>query len=225
MTQTNGSANGVAGDASESPSPSEILDLSASCVRFVKRSTGVELDGTPETLPLLDHYLRENAAAAATREEAREVVVLAAGAYIGELVRRAHASWWRLEDGIAEARIELRDVFLAFSPMQTIRDAFDAHAAAAEKNAKAAVDADAAVDAEAEVDADERDPDAAAFELDDADRADVEMRLAELPHVSREEYYAPSTRLEVIDIAVDAIRTKRVAAGDPELTLEPADYD
>ena len=207
MASTNGTVNGVAGDASDAASPTEIVDLAASCVRFVQRSTGVALDGTPETLPLLDHYLRTGASAAASREEARDVVVLAAGAYVGEIVRRAHASWWRLDDGIGEARIELRDVFLAFSPMQMVRDALDAYAAPPD---------------EAEGD---RDADAAAFELDDADRPDVEARLAELPAVTREEYYAPSTRVEVLDIAVDAIRSRRLAQGDPELSLEPPDYD
>ena len=209
MASTNGTQNGVAGDASDAPSPPELVDLAASCVRFVQRSTGVALDGTPETLPLLDHYLRTGASAAASREEARDVVVLAAGAYMGELVRRCHASWWRLDDGIGDARVELRDVFLSFSPMQMVRDAIDAYAA---PPAEGASDED-------------RDPDAASFELDDADRPDVEARLAELPAVPRDEYYAPSTRLEVLDIAVEAIRSRRIALGDPELALEPADYD
>jgi hypothetical protein len=204
VSTSDGSTNGVTPHPADAPSPDEIVDLAASCVRFVERATKIALDGSPETLPILDHYLKGSANPAAAREEARELVVLAAGAYLGEIVRKRYPSWWRLEDGLVEARIELRDVFLAFSPMQMVRDALDAYMASDEG---------------------ERDNDAAVFELDDADRPDVEMRLAELPAVPPEEYYAPSTRLEVLDIAVDAIRTKRIASGDPELALEPEDYD
>jgi hypothetical protein len=53
----------------------------------------------------------------------------------------------------------------------------------------------------------------------------VTARLAELPPVSDAEYYAPSTRLEVIDIAVEAIRSRRIAAGEEaEASLDPDDY-
>jgi len=204
VSTSDGSTNGVTPHPADAQSPAEIVDLAASCVRFVERATKVALDGSPETLPILDHYLKGSASPAAAREEARELVVLAAGAYLGEIVRKRYPSWWRLDDGVTEARIEFRDVFLAFSPMQMVRDALDAYAASDEG---------------------ERDSDAAFFELDDADRPDVEMRLAELPPVPHEEYYAPSTRIEVLDIAVDAIRAKRIASGDPELALEPEDYD
>jgi hypothetical protein len=67
--------------------------------------------------------------------------------------------------------------------------------------------------------------DLASFELDEADREAVLARLGELPEVPVEEYYAPSTRLEVLDIVVDAVRAKHLAAAEPELALEPEDYD
>src|SRR5438132_977199 len=72
-----------------------------------------------------------------------------------------------------------------------------------------------------------RDPaEDASLELDDADREAVVDRLADLPPVSDDEYYAPSTRIEVIDIAVEAIRARRMAAGeDADDALTPDDYD
>jgi hypothetical protein len=202
--------NGVAQNPAELASPSEIVDLAAACVRYVERATGVALDYTPETLPILDHYLKGADAGSGERAEARELVVLAAGAYFGEIVRKRYASWWRIEGGLESARVELREMFLAFSPMDMVRQALDAHAATASS---------------AGDDATESPGDDASFDLDDADRAAVHARLAELPEVPADEYYAPSTRLEVLDIAADAIRARRLAESEPELDLEPGDYD
>jgi hypothetical protein len=61
--------------------------------------------------------------------------------------------------------------------------------------------------------------------VDELDRAAVRARLDRLPPVTEEEYWAPSTRLEVIDIALDAIQAQYLA--DPARRREhgPADYD
>ncbi len=186
------------------PAPAAIDDLAGACVRFVQRALGVELDYTPETLPLLDHYLDAARSAARDKPEPAEVVVEAAGAYLGEVVRRRHPSWWRIDDGPHAARLEFRDLFLSFSPMDMIRDALAA-APAEDDGAGLAFDL-------------------ASFELDEADRPAVTARLGELPDVPFEEYYAPSTRVEVLDIVVDAVRARRLADGDPELELEAEDY-
>jgi hypothetical protein len=65
---------------------------------------------------------------------------------------------------------------------------------------------------------------ATSFDVDDDDREAVAARLAELPPVDEEEYRAPSTRLEVLDIVVDTIRQKHAAEEQPPLALEPEDY-
>jgi hypothetical protein len=181
-----------------------ITDLAQACVAFVERALGVKLDYTPETLPLLDHYLDMTRQTARDKPEAVEVVVGASAAYLGEVIRRRYTSWWRLEADAAPARIEFRDLFLSFSPADMIRDAILATSEAASGLGLTL--------------------DLASFELDDTDREAVLARLAELPAVSVEEYYAPSTRVEVLDIIIDAVRSHRLAAGDPELTLEPDDY-
>lgn len=184
-------------------SPTPILDLAASCVRFVERSVGVRLDYRAETMPLLDHWLKEARAAAVERPEAALLLTHAAGAYFGEVVRRRHASWWRAEEGgdPSAFRIELRDVFLSFSPADVARDALQL----------------------------DRDPDGeplevTSYDLDEADRDAVASRLAELPQVSEDEYRAPSTRLEVLDIVVEAIRQVQASEERPALALEPDDY-
>jgi hypothetical protein len=186
-------------ERAEEPPPAQVRDLAEACVRFVQRALGVQLDYEPETLPLLDHYVEQGRQAAAARPEAAAVVAHAAGAYLGEVVRRRYPSWWRAEgEDPALWRIELGPVFLSFSPVAMITDAL--------------------------VRGEEGAPDEG-LEMEDADREAVAARLAELPEVPEEEFFAPSTRLEVIDIAVDAIRARRMAAGEPDAALRPEDYE
>lgn len=187
------------------PPPARVRDLADACVRFVERALGVTLDYEPETLPVLDHWVQQARGEASARPEAAAVVAHAAGAYFGEVVRRRYASWWRVEgDDPGAFRVELEPVYLSFSPVQLIADALF-HGGEAE--------------AEAEAESMEQ------LEIDDADREAVAARLAELPPVPEDEFFAPSTRLEVIDIAVDAIRARRLADGEPEASLGPADYE
>src|SRR5690606_38443544 len=104
--------------------PDHVLDLAASCVRFVLRAVNIQLDYTAETLPILDHWLRTGKEAAAERPEAAPLLAHARGAYSGEVVRPRPASRWRTDDEDPGAhRIELRDVFLSFAPVDVARDA------------------------------------------------------------------------------------------------------
>jgi hypothetical protein len=183
-----------------------VRELAEACVRFVERAIGVRLDYEPETLSILDHYVEQSRKAAAERPEAAAPTVTAlvahtAGAYLGEVVRRRYPSWWRIEgDDPADWRIELEPVYLSFSPVQLVADALlrDRDQEPGER-----------------------------LELEDVDRDAVAARLAELPEVPEDEFFAPSTRLEVIDIAVEAIRARRMGEGegDPgDAALGPDDY-
>ena len=196
----NGSGRAAPGERRVDPAPEKVRDLAEACVRFVQRSLKVELDYEPETLPLLDHYLNGAREAAGQRPAAGVLVAHAAGAYLGEVVRRRYPSWWRLDgDDPGAWRIELEPVYLSFSPVQLVADALYR---------------------EGDLEASER------LELEEEDRQAVAARLAELPPVDEDEFYAPSTRLEVIDIAVEAIRARRLAAGDEgDALLGPHDYE
>lgn len=195
------------------PPPQVIADLAASCVRYVERSLGVSLDYTAETLPLLDHYLAEaqKALVAQSEEDPKAplttlpLLVHTAGAYFGEVVRRRYPSWWRIEgDDPMAYRIELETAYLALSPMLFVYEALARGLA---------------------LHGDEAAFEAAQIEMDEEDQKAAAERLAEL-EVDAEEYYAPSTRLEAIDVCVDTIRTRRLAAGDPvEMALTPEDYE
>ena len=195
------------------PPPAVIAELADSCVRYVERSLGVKLDFTAETLPLLDHYLAEAQKALVAQSEADAnaakttlpLLVHTAGAYFGEIVRRRYPSWWRIEGSDPMTfRIELETAYLALSPMLFMYEALARGLA---------------------LRGDEAVFEAAQIEMDEEDQKDAAARLADL-EVDDEEYYAPSTRLEAIDVCVETIRSRRLAAGDPvEMALTPEDYE
>jgi hypothetical protein len=65
---------------------------------------------------------------------------------------------------------------------------------------------------------------AAAVELDADDRDLVAARLSVLPSVREEEYYLLSTRLEVVEIVVDALLAQR-PSGARDVELDWEDYE
>ncbi len=182
--------------------PTEVLDLAMACVQFVDRAIGVRLDFTVETLPILDHYLAEARKTLRSKAEHEPALVVAsaAGAYVGEVVRRRFPSFWVLTPADqTEHRLQFMRLFLTVKPVIWVMDALtweDAHGA------------DGAL----------------AMILEPDDRKFVAPRLAELPAVTDEEFVRPSTRVEVLDIVVEAITTKQSADGDPPLSLEAEDY-
>lgn len=161
------------------PQPASLEEFAQSCVRFVEKAVGLTLDFTPETLPVLDHYLRSARDLSAQRPESIPLLTAAAGAYIGELLRRRHPCTWNQDDD------DPMGWFLEFDDhLMTVYPVAIAHVAIAGEDA----------DAEFEV-----------IQFKDDEREVVSAHLAELPAVSAEEYLAPSTRVEVIDIAVDLL--------------------
>lgn len=184
----------------EQPTPDALKDLATSCVGFVERAVGVKLDFTAESLPLLDHYLTQSRAAGSERPDAIELVTQAGGAYLGEVVRRKHPCWWRITEG-EDARLEFRDVYLSLSTVAMVR------AALAGPEAATADDAELM----------------ALFEMEDSDRERARVRLADLPAVSEDEFFALSTRIEVLDIVVDSILNAQTQENQ-RLTLRPEDY-
>lgn len=228
----------------EEPAPGPVADLAEGCVRFVEKALGVRLDYTPETLPVLDHYLAEARGDAAAHEETLDLLAQAAGAYFGEVIRKKHPSWWRTDsDDPLQWRVELEAVYLAFSPMLFVREALLRPVEAEEEPERPRDEDDDEEEEEDEDELEDRAPglaaaaqgaaegesaaesEAAPLILEEEDRWAVSARLAELPPVTEAEYYATSTRLEVIDIAVEEIRSRRMAEGEEEYTpLEPADY-
>ncbi|HUS69117.1 MAG TPA: hypothetical protein VMZ28_31490 [Kofleriaceae bacterium] len=81
------------GPSEDDESPTEVREYASRAVDYVKRSLELTLEYDSETLPVLDHYLREvpgdNAAAA-------HLVAATAGAYFGEVVKRRIGGTWDL---------------------------------------------------------------------------------------------------------------------------------
>jgi hypothetical protein len=158
---------------------------------------GVLPDGMPDTLSIVDQYVRDARAELAVRPEGLPLLVATVGAYFGEVLRGAFESSWRVEDGQDEWRLEMEDVYLTFNPLGMAREALTLA---------------------------EADGWHAHLEMDDAEREDVERRLAALPEVEGDEYYALATRFDVVEIAVDALRAKMLAAGLGSVFFTRNDY-
>jgi hypothetical protein len=79
--------------------PEVIRDFADQAVRSVRNSVGILLDFGSDTLPLLDHYLREVPKGADdSLDETAALVASMAGAYFGEVVRARLGGSWRLDD-------------------------------------------------------------------------------------------------------------------------------
>ncbi len=159
--------------------PAEISDLALACIAYVERATGIRLDYTMETLPILDHYIREVRADAVTKPEVVEVTAAAAGAYIGEVIRRKLPLGWFAPPGeYRRWRIELESVFLSVNPIGIAVEAIYLQPAEGW---------------------------GAHFRMRPEDERRAEAALEILPQISEDEFYAPSSRVEVLEIIVDAI--------------------
>lgn len=155
--------------------PPEIRDWAEACRTFVKDALGLELDYTPETLPLLDHYVRTKAKPAS--EEVRELLTPPLGAYFGEVVRRSldvdGVRWHVSSEDFASYRLEFEAFFLHFNPLGV------------------------AVEVLTEDDAEGY---GAHFQLFDEARPTVEAALAESDSVSAEDYYTFTMRYETLEL-------------------------
>ena len=192
-------AGTVVMDPDEDTPPGAVLELAAACVRFVMTKYKVQLDFERDTMSFVDHYLDEGRAAVVDRPEALALTAHAVGAYLGEVVRKIHTCWWRIDHGDPGAwRLEFRDVYLCFYPVQV------AYAALTRAEDEGSF---------------------SGFEMPDSDREALLERLDALPPISEDEYFAPSTRMEVLDIAVDALLARRAREPSATRPYEPSDYE
>lgn len=168
---------------SERDIPPQIQEWAESCRAFVKEAVGVELDYTPDTLPLLDHYVRVKATADGARRpstEIRDLLTPPLGAYFGEVVRRSMAGVrWHAPDEDYEAyRLEFDGIFLHFNPLgvsaETLAgddvEGFGAH-----------------------------------FQILDETRGLVESVLSQNEAVTADDYYSFTVRFETLESVVAAL--------------------
>lgn len=105
------------------PTPEVVQDLADGCVKYVEQATGVELDFTQDTLPVLDHYLERVPEEAG--EEVLALVIPMCGAYFGEVVRRhmPDGRWHVAGEQYERWRVEFNACFLHFNPIGMVLEA------------------------------------------------------------------------------------------------------
>lgn len=165
--------------------PEAVAELAGACVRFVERALGIRLDYTPETLPVLDHWLRGGEARG--RQEVLALVAPAAGAYFGEVVRRSlgDGRWHAPADDHASWRLEMTRSFLCFNPLgAALECALDGPAPGWRAHLVTLP----------------------------ADERELAALLDRTAHVREEDFYRLAVRWEVLEQAVGFLRTRAEAA-------------
>jgi hypothetical protein len=196
-------------DAFENPAPPDVESLAERCVAHVKHRLHFELDYTYETLGVLDHFVRlvvadEGGGTAPPRGHPRRahlVHLLAPtlGAYFGEVVRRAYPCRWRTDDGDpAEWALEFDEVFLRFNPL----------GAAAEALMEQPVETWGG-----------------ALATSPEETPPLAERLDLAPPLPENEFFALSSRYDVLQIAEDWLRGRQAAKCAEPVFFGPEDYD
>ena len=93
--------------------PPQVTEYAEQAIAYVQRALGVPLEYDSNTLPVLDHYLRN---VPQDQPEAMQLVLATAGAYFGEVVRRLLGGRWELSTKAADWRMVL-PTGIQFSPV------------------------------------------------------------------------------------------------------------
>jgi hypothetical protein len=184
-------------DPRDAPPPPAVAELAAACARFVATKYKVPLDFEPETLSLIDQYVRDAREDIAAKPEAIELLQASIGAYVGEVLRRSFGATWFCDGDYDGWRLDFTFVYLTFNPIGMAREAL-------------AIETQEGWHAH--------------LETDPSETAFLEARLATLGQIDEEEYYAPTTRFDVVEVAVDTLRAKMESEGNGRVTFGPEDY-
>ena len=180
--------------------PEQIAELAAACRDHVKRAVGVALDDTPETLPLLDHYLVHCRTSVTERPEVLDLLVRTTGAYFGEVLRiKLGGFWWSCSEDPSGWLMCCRSAFLAINPFGVAHEALHE-----------------GVDVEGP---------SSQVRIAPECQQSVEARLSRLPSVSEPDYYLFSTRLEALEIIAEASRVVRLTGRTQQRELTQEDYE
>ncbi len=177
--------------------PPAVADLATAACQFVERAVGVGVDFTPETLPIVDHYVTLVRQEVQDRPQLVPLVTRALGAYFGQVVVRELNGFWQVpSDDDRRWLVCLRHVLLAFNPVGVVYEVLLPGST---------------------------DGPAATVLLAREEREVVVSRLAALPEVGEAEYYMLATRLEGLQIAALALTGLRDAA-TADVEFDADDY-
>ncbi len=179
--------------------PDPIPEYASACLEYVRRALGFELDFTAETLPVLDHYVSTVRATLGERPEIPALVARAAGAYFGEVVRTVIPGFWRVPSpNVHDWQLCSRVAFLWVNPVGIAYDAIHG--------------------------SNEHDGPRSMLRCSPEDRPFLERRLETLPPVPEEQYFLFTTRLEVLEVANEALHARLEEQGYGETELSEDDY-
>lgn len=182
-----------------SAAPRAIADLVKSCREYVRLATQMDLDTTPETLPILDHYVVIARESLEERPEVLPLLAGAIGAYFGEVTRRALDGFWVTRgDQVHDWVICGRQAFISVNPFGVAYEALLLSTATPGPPG--------------------------AINVSPEDKETVAKRLASLPEVRDDEYFLMSTRIEVIEIAAEALRGEMIEGGTAGVEFTEDDY-
>jgi hypothetical protein len=182
------------------PPPEPIPDYVTACLEYVRRALKFDLDFTPETLPLLDHYATLSSETVREKPELAPLITRAAGAYFGEVVRARLAGFWRVPTiNVHDWAICSSTVFMWFNPIGIAYDALYSGT--------------------------EHDGPRSMLRVAPEDHDFLAQRLAALPPLPEDEYFSFSTRFEVIEVAVEALHAKMLDGGYGGTEFSVEDYE
>jgi hypothetical protein len=207
------------GAEGEGSSPDQVLEFAAQAVEYVRRSLGVTLEYNSETLPVLDHYLRQVGMPAGPRGPAPAVDLVAAtaGAYFGEVVRRRLGGSWHLPSSDPGTwRMVLQSGLWFFPTAMAMAAILGPEGDATELD----MDRDEQDDDDNEVlEATPPDEWDASLQAPPLLRAHVERVLHGMADVSEEEYYSLCCRLDTLEhvqAVLAAMASERRSQRDPD---------
>ncbi len=155
---------------------------------------------SPETLPVLDHYVSEVRPQLGDRPELLALTANAVGAYFGEVVRRRIPGFWRLpSQNVHDWAVFSKVVFMSFNPFGVAYDAL--------------------------FQTNEHEGPRSMLRVAAEDREYLTRRLETIPPVPEDEYFLFTTRFEVIEVAAEALRARLEESGYSEIEYGDDDYD
>lgn len=181
------------------PPPEPVPDYVTACLDYVRRALNMELDFTPETLPLLDHYATLSRETIRERPELAPLITRACGAYFGEVVRARLPGFWRVPTiNVHDWAVCSSTVFLWFNPIGTAYDAVFSGT--------------------------EHDGPRSMLRVSPDEHEFLAQRLAALPPLPEDEYFSFSTRFEVLEVATEALHAKMIEEGYEGTEFGEEDY-
>jgi hypothetical protein len=172
------------------PAPGAVFELSERAVDFVARAVGTPLDYSMDTLPLLDHWLRQVPEA---QPETVRLAAAVAGCYFGEVVRRViGGAWGDVDHGEPSTWRLLLPGGVSVAP-----------AALATLTVLGRDDGELADDVDA------------TWDVPAPARPAVEAALEQRGAVDSEEFFSLSGRLEVLHLIVDTAVAAAQTPGPP----------